>query len=91
MNVTKPYFVHLITQQGEPYLWGFPQPEAVLKVNDVNSAGYGNIKGHQENKTMYGQLKPQTFPLVAANIENKFRGMMDSYIATPTYGPHIKG
>jgi len=92
MSVTKPYFVHLITEQSEtPYLWGMPQPEPALKVPQVNSAGYGNRKGDPQNKTIFDSLKPQTFPLIGARVLNQITPKYDAeYTSLPTYGPHIR-
>ena len=93
MSLTKPYFVHLVTEQGEsPYLWGFPQPEPVLKGTVVNSAGWANRKGDPQNKTMYPQLQPVTYPLIGIeDAENQFTSLYDQeYKALPNYGPHIR-
>ena len=89
--VTKPYFVHLITQQGEsPSLLGFKGPEPVSKTPLVLSAGWGNKKGLPENKTMYASLKPTTFPMVPA-VSNKIQPSYDvEYAAQTVYGPNIR-
>lgn len=90
-SVTKPYFVHLITQQGEsPSLTGFKTPEPVSKTPLVASAGWGNKKGLPENKTIYASLKPTTFPMVQG-VTNKIAPGYDvEYAAQPVYGPHIR-
>ena len=83
--------MHLITVQGEsPSLLGFKPPEAVLKQNLVHSAGWANKKGDPQNKTMYGSLKPQTFPLVGVTTDQIKPNYDTEYRNQPIWGPFIR-
>lgn len=87
-SVTKPYFVDLITQQAElPALLGFPQPEPSHP--GVFSAGWGNVRGDPENKTMFDSKKPETHPLVGA-YPTQFEPLYDPYRNAPIFGPFVR-
>ena len=89
--VTKPYYIHLLTEQGEsPSLLGFRVNEPVSKGPLVASAGWANRKGLPENKTLYPSLKPTTFPAVPARTNRIRPGYEVEYIAQPVYGPFLR-
>ena len=91
MSITKPYFVHLITQQSEsPALTGFKKPEPVMKIPQVVSAGWGNVKGDPNNRAMYRSLKPTTYEMLSHGDRRLKPSIDEELTDKPYWGPHIK-
>ena len=62
-QVTKPYYIHLITTQAEnPPLLGFAPPQPASKVGRIVTAGWSNVKRDPlNNKTVYKSIKPAEY------------------------------
>ena len=88
-NVTKPYFVDIITSQSElPILWGYPQPEPVG--DKVYSASWGTKTGDPNNKVMFDSRKPETYTKVGAKVGTEFQPIYDPYRKAPIFGPLVR-
>jgi len=90
MNVTKPYFIHILQDQGELHLIGFKSPEPVLKTQQVQTAGWGSKRDFPENKTMFKTRRPFTYPMVAAQDDKRIPAKIVPYFEQPYYGHFIK-
>ena len=92
MSITKPYFVHLITEQSEsPSLnTGYRITEPVSKTPQVSSAGWGNVKGYPENKTIYSSLKPTAYEMITSQDRRLKPHIDPESTDRPAWGPHIR-
>jgi hypothetical protein len=59
-QVTKPYFVHVLVNQGEPRLIGFRNTEPAYP--QPTTAGYVVPRSLPDNNTMYGNLQSDWYP-----------------------------
>ena len=84
MNVTKPHYVDIITKQGEPYLWGFPQPEAAFKLHSA-TAGYGQRQSDPYNKAMFSSNRPEWYPVLGEYTSSQFEPIYDPHTKSPVF------
>ena len=78
MNVTTAYFHYILKTQAElPRLIGFDTPDP--EVSKVYSAGWTNVRGDPDNKTMYLSRKPETVEKVAPHTGPQFKANVDPF------------
>lgn len=75
-RITTQYYTDINTSQSEgPNLFGFPFPDPFEP--RVFSAGWNNVRGDPDNKTMYLSKKPDTSRLIAPTRTTQFQPLFD--------------
>ena len=83
-RITTPYFADINTQTFEgPNLLGFPFPEPFEE--RVFSAGWGNVRGDPDNKTMFMSRRPDTNRTIAPTPTTQFDPRFDDTKNTRQY------